>query len=262
MDLFEAVTRRLATAERRDDPFPHVIVDGLLPIHVYQDLVARWPDDALFRGDAASGKLDLVPAPEGITPADARAESYNRLDDDARTAWNRFVIQVNREIVGPFLERMFEPEIAKRLEFLQASADAPGLAPYLRPPYRAKMNVGRLMMRSAGFRLRPHVDSLAYLATALYYFPTPADNPDTEGTTLYRAAGEIGAAEILSRGKTVYFDAAGIGTTPASTVPFLPNTLLAFANTGRSAHGITITARGWRRAFQSHLSLKGDADHL
>jgi len=262
MDLFEAVTTRLATAERRDDPFPHVIVDRLLPIDAYQDLVARWPEETLFRGDAASGKLDLVPAPGGITPADARAESYNRLDDDARTAWNRFVIQINREIVGPFLERMFQPEIATRLEFLQAVADTPGLAPYLRPPYRAKMNVGRFMMRSAGFRLRPHVDSLAYLATALYYFPTPADNPDMGGTTLYRAEGEIGAADILSRGKTVYFDAAGIETTAVSTVPFIPNTLLAFANTGRSAHGITITARGWRRAFQSHLSLKGDADHL
>lgn len=262
MDLFDAVRRRLATAARSDDPFPHVIVDRLLPDDAYEELAARWPDQQLFWGDAESGKLDLVPSPPGITPADARAEAYRRMDDQSLAAWNRFVIRINREIVGPFLQRIFAREIAERLAFLQGVADAPGVPSHLKPPHRAQMNVGRFMMRSAGYRLRPHLDALAYLATALYYFPLPTDNPHTEGTTLYHVSGPMAGDEILSRVKTVYFDNAGIAARPAFTAPFVPNTLLAFPNTGRSAHGMTISAAGWRRAFQSHLSLKGDGDHL
>ena len=262
LDPLDAVRRRLGSAERCDDPFPHVIVHDVLPADVYQHLVARWPEQEAFWGDAAGGKLDLVPAPPGITPSDPRTRAYDRLPDDTRAAWNRFVIDINREIVGPFLERMFAREIAERVRFLEASATDPKLPGYLRPPYTPRMNVGRLMMRSAGYRLRPHLDSLAYLVTALYYFPTPADRADTEGTTLFRASGEIGQAELLARGKTVYFDEAGISTTLAATAPFTPNTLLAFPNTGRSAHGVTISAPGWRRSFQSHLSLKADGAHL
>jgi hypothetical protein len=258
----DAIRHRLTTAERREEPFPHVWVPDLMPADLYDVLAKSWPPVSAFWGEPDSGKLDLVPAPPGITPADARAGQYAALADPVRAVWDAFVIAINREVVGPFLERLFAPEIASRLRFLDSVAGTPDLPASLNPPYRPQMNVGRFMMRSRGYRLRPHVDSLAYLATALYYFPTPTDDPTTEGTTLYRAGSELSPAEILARGKTVYFHKSAIPVEPVTTAPFVGNALLAFANTGRSAHGMLTSTTEWRRSFQSHLSLKSDTDHL
>ena len=260
--IVDAVRRRLDSAVRVEEPFPYVLVDRLLPEEFYHQLVAHWPPTSVFWGDAESGKLDLVPVPLGITLDDPRNQTYLDLPADIRGPWDQFVLQVNREIVGPFLERIFAPEIAERLRLLATMPDDPDVADYLRPPYAPQMNVGRFMMRSAGYRLKPHVDAPAYVATALYYFPTDADNAATEGTTLFRVADEIAPADILARRRTIYFDKTGIETTPALTAPFVGNALLAFPNTGRSAHGMTISSPGWRRSFQCHLSLKSDEDHL
>ena len=261
--MFDAVRQRLDRAVRVDEPFPHVLVERLLPDEFYRQLAARWPPPLAFRGDPDAGKLDLVPAPAGIAIDDPRNEKYMDLPAETRTVWDQFVLQINRELVGPFLTRIFAPEIADRLQLLAALPnDDPDVADYLRPPYEPRMNVGRFMMRSAGYRLKPHIDAPAYLATALYYFPTADDNPTTEGTTLYRATEEISTADILALRRTVYFHKKGIETTPALTAPFVGNALLAFPNTGRSAHGMTISSPGWRRSFQCHLSLKSDEDHL
>ena len=261
-DLCAAVRARLASAVRIEDPFPHVIVESLLPEDAFRRLADTWPDLAHFWSDRPN-KFDLVPMPAGTAPADARAEAYEQLPADARAAWDTFIMEVNRRVVGPYLARIFAPEIEERLALLDSArrAAAP-LPPYLQPPFRPQMNVGRLMVRGHGYRLRPHVDALAYLATALYYFPREGDTPDM-GTTLYRVDRPLEAAALAVRGKTVYFDEAGITLARAVDVPFRPNSLLAFANTPRSAHGMTITGKGvLRRAFQSHLSLKGDHDHL
>ena len=178
--------------------------------------------------------------------------------------WDFFVIGINRGIVGPFVERVFQPEIHTRLALLESShARGTDVTEYLRPPFQPQMNVGRFMLRGYGYKLRPHVDALSYLVTALYYFPHGEAQGNPLGTTLYRVEDELGAADLFRREKTEYFHKVGITAHPAAQIPFVGNALLAFANTARSAHGMHITTEGiWRRAFQSHLSLKGDSDHL
>jgi hypothetical protein len=124
------------------------------------------------------------------------------------------------------------------------------------------MNVGRLMMRAEGFRLRPHADALPYLATALYYFPDDSESSDL-GTTLYHAERGMDEDALLEGGRTVYFGESAISTTAVFSAPFKRNSLLAFVNSPRSAHGMEITTPGvWRRAYQSHLSIKSDHHHL
>jgi hypothetical protein len=112
------------------------------------------------------------------------------------------------------------------------------------------------------FRLRPHADALPYLATALYYFPNESESADL-GTALYHTDRAIDEDAIVEEGRTVYFADAGIPATPAFSAPFRRDSLLAFANCSRSAHGMEITTPGvWRRAYQSHLSIKSDHHHL
>jgi len=258
------VDARLTAATRIEEPFPHVRVDRLMPDDLYERLAGSWPADEVFWSERPEQRLDLVPKPPGLRPADSRADGYDRLPPSVREVWDFFVLEINRRVIGPHLERLFAAEIGARVVML-ADSQRQGieLPPYLQPPFRPQMNVGRLMGRGYGYRLRPHVDALAYLVTALHYFPRGDDEAGALGTTLYKAERELNPADLLARGKTAYFDDAGITVEPVAQIPFVGNTLLAFANTGRSAHGMRITTKGvWRRAYQSHLSLKGDHHHL
>lgn len=260
----DAVRARLATARRMDDPFPLVWVEDLLPQRVYDVFDAAWPSPEFFAQDAHGTRGDLVlGAPDPAAP-DKRRHGYTSIPTCLREVWESFT-RLNREVIGPWVGEVFEPEISRRLALLTRWYEEHGAQKeHLAPPYAARMNVGRLMLRGPGYRLRPHVDAVSYLATVLTYFPEPAGRDDL-GTTLYRVERELDPFELFvaGRGSTAYFEQAGIAVEPVRNVPFRANALLAFANTGRSAHGVQITASAsWRRAFQSHLSIKSDAAGL
>ena len=259
----EYVRRRLATIERRDDPFPFVWVEDVLSPELYELLDAAWPVIDAFPAEERENRRDLVPKPPGTAPADKRADAYDALPTCVREVWDFFVLEVNRGVVGPWLMQIFQPEIEARLAFIDRQwRDGQVTKDYFLPPLKPQMNVGRLMMRALGYRLRPHADALAYLATALYYFPDERE-ADGLGTTLYRCDGSLDDAAIATTGRTAYFREAGVKTEPAFSAPFRRNSLLAFVNGPTSAHGMEITTPGvWRRAFQSHLSIKGDHHHL
>jgi hypothetical protein len=257
------VAARLATVVRRDDPFPHVWVEDVLSPEFYELLNAAWPAISSFPEEERTDRRDLVPRPPGTNLKDKRTNTYDTLPEWIRDVWAFFVLDVNRGIIGRWLLQIFEPEMDARLALIERAWRAGQVTKdYFEPPYTPQMNVGRLMMRAQGYRLRPHVDALAYLATALYYFPDGVES-DELGTTLYRCDGELDETALAATGRTSYFYDAGVATEPACAVPFRRNSLLAFVNSGRSAHGMEIVTPGiWRRAYQSHISIKNDRHHL
>jgi hypothetical protein len=257
------ISRRLATIERRDDPFPHVWVEDVLSPEFYELLDAAWPVIDAFPPEERENRRDLVPKPPGTAPSDKRADTYDALPTPIREVWDFFVLEINRGVIGPWLMRAFQPEVEARLAFIdQLWRQKQVTKDYYEPPFKPQMNVGRMMMRALGYKLRPHADALAYLATALYYFPDELETNEL-GTTLYKCDGALDEAAIAATGKTAYFRDAGVKTEPAFSAPFRRNSLLAFVNGPTSAHGMEITTPGvWRRAYQSHLSIKGDHHHL
>lgn len=257
------VISRLATVVPRDEPFPHVWVEDVLSPEFYALLNAAWPAIEAFPEQERADRRDLVPRPPGTNPKDKRTNTYDTLPAWIREVWDFFVLQVNRDVIGPWLIQTFRPDMDKRLALIERAWHTGQVTKdYYQPPYAPQMNVGRLMMRAQGYRLRPHADALAYLATALYYFPDSTETTEL-GTTLYRCHGELDEAAIAATGRTAYFAEAGIATEPVFAAPFRRNTLLAFVNGGRSAHGMEITTPGvWRRAYQSHISIKSDHHHL
>jgi hypothetical protein len=257
------IRERLASTRRREHPFPFVWVEDVMTPDFYRLLEAAWPDIEVFPPDERANRRDLVPSPPGTAPRDARTSTYAEIPACMRQVWDFFILEINRRIVGPWLRQTFGTEIDERLALIEALwRERRMTTDYYEPPYIPKMNVGRLMLRGNGFRLRPHADALAYLVTALYYFPEGPDQHDL-GTTLFSTDGSLPEEAIADRGKTVYFQERGIATTPAFHAPFRGNSLLAFVNSPRSAHGMQITTPGvWRRVYQSHLSIKGDSHHL
>jgi hypothetical protein len=257
--LREYVTKKLSSAARIDDPVPHLVLHDFFDPSFYALLADAWPPLDAFKRDKAGTKYDLVAA---SNPADPRSAGYDRLPDDQRAVWDFFVGTVNRQIVGPLIGRLFEPEIQARLREIREAFDA-GLIGYAMAgtrdwSYRA--NVGRLMIRANGHVLRPHVDSMPYLVTVLHYFSGDAD--EGFGTIFYKPERPLDFLSCVRDGSTQYFDEAGIPCREVLRIPFRPNTLLAFPNTLTSAHGAVAPARGMRRMFQYHLSLKGDDEKV
>lgn len=256
------VEARLARAARLETPVPHVVVPELLPADLYALFEAAWPAHDVFKRDARGRKLDLVPTNPALI-ADARAAGYELLPPSIRAVWDFFVFFINRELVGPWLARTFEPEIQERLTLLRR-ADAEGLIRYSVGSARDwsyRANVGRFMVRGNGYVLKPHVDSAAYLVTALVYFPEQGQDAGY-GTIFYAPSRPLEFEMVVRSGSTEYFESAGVDCSEVLRVPYRHNTMLAFPNTLKSAHGVVAPEHGYRRVFQYHLSLKGDDEKV
>jgi len=94
---------------------------------------------------------------------------------------------------------------------------------------------GRLMLRRPGYHLDPHVDPKRVVVTCLLYLANPGDS-EAFGTQLF----SLNAVPAIDITKTYYPGESGYTCTLATTVPFTPNTAVAFLNAGAAAHGATI----------------------
>jgi hypothetical protein len=255
------IERRIRTTPIRETPFRHLIVENVFPPEYFARLDAAWPSAALFKSDRRGRKFDLVPLAEG-SGADARAGGYDALPPPERAVWDHFVGVVNRGIVGPLLLEVFAEDVARRIARIQ-EAHAAGRIGYSMgraSTWQPAANVGRFMMRGPGYELRPHVDSMPYVVTALHYFP---DGPDqADGTVLYQAEAPLDFDRCVASGSTEYFDEAGIACHEVGRLPFAANMLVAFPNALDSAHGAIGPESGLRRLFQYHLSLKSDDEKV
>jgi len=251
---------RLSAGQRVDDPVPHLLVNNFFEPSFYRLLAENWPPLEIFKRDRTGRKYDLVPTSGTV---DARGSGYNRLPPEQRAVWDFFVSTVNRRIVAPLLARIFEPEIQARLRQIQEAFEG-GLIAYPMAgtrdwSYRA--NAGRFMIRANGHELKPHVDSMPYLLTALHYFPDD-DAEDQSGTIFYKPDRPLDFVACVRDGSTQYFHDAGVVCKEVMRIPFRPNTLLAFPNTLGAAHGAVAPAQGLRKVFQYHISLKGDDEKV
>jgi hypothetical protein len=99
-------------------------------------------------------------------------------------------------------------------------------------PHRAF--AGRIQLRRPGYELRPHFDPKRVAITGLLYLAKAGDDT-APGTQLFSLSRPV----VASGMKTFFPEDDGVACTLVRTVPFRPNTLLAFVN-GRGAHGAVL----------------------
>ena len=114
---------------------------------------------------------------------------------------------------------------------------------------QGKPTIGRFALRHRGYQLLPHLDNISFKATVIHYLPYPDQGSDA-GTQLFRAAQPY---HRTWTDRAAYFLKEGIPCELVKTVPFLPNTVLAFPNTPLSAHGLASLTES-RRLYQWHLT--------
>lgn len=212
-----AALEHIVTAPLLLDPGPHVIVPDVLAAERYAELVNALPLPTEFEvADKYKSNFD---------PATSPGTSKGSL------AWRLFEQMAIIDILAPLLAARFSQVL-----------DTEG----------ARAFRGRLMLRRPGYNLKPHRDTKAAVITGLIYFARPGDSQEF-GTDLYRVDHDVPAPST----KTFYpAQEGGATVTLVKSVPFVGNTLLAFANVEGMAHGAAIPKDSTQReryAYQFYV---------
>ncbi len=213
--IAEHLRHAVASAPLLSDPFPHAIVERVLPDDVYDVLVRAIPPTVFF-DDRKPVKQNL-PLPMEFAPAfSARAWQY--MDDVvAREMIRPAVVEKFHEPLEAHFASTFGPEFVARANALPQTASG-----------------GLLMLRRPGYYIGPHRDPKRAMITCLFYLAREGDN-EAYGTQLFRVAND-GEAPYK---QTYYPEAVGRNCEYVKTVPFRPNSMLVCLNS-RGAHGALI----------------------
>jgi hypothetical protein len=213
--MFDDVRRhmiyQLANAPLFNFPFTHVVVDGILPDSFYDTLRAMLPEGEEGEPDGQPGRRALHP--DGV--------AGSGLDDTRKAFWASMFATMMHDDVGAWIMAKFYDRVSARF-----GLDQPGGGVALR-------SSTRLVRDGAGFAPPPHNDPPTRVISALIYLPAPDARP------------ELGTAFYLPRDGAPEFPD-GVDQDPAlferaATIPFRPNTLLAFPRTPASFHGVEAT---------------------
>jgi hypothetical protein len=222
-----------------DDPAPLLTIDTLFPPAIYDIVLASIPPREAFTVRDRTKSDFRTRRPAAVVPELSEAVC-EYVDRDL----------VPRTIV-PALVRRFAPFVASYYDQLFGPIVGPAVA---RLPLEA--TAGRLMRRTPGYHLDPHLDPKRVLLTGLLYLARPGD-PDTYGTTFYRVDGGL----IRDHSSTYYPGQAGHVCELARVVPFRANSAAVFLNS--AAHGADIPASAPRQterfAYQVYIGPPVDA---
>ena len=236
------VSAKINEAKVVEYPFPHLIVDEILPPHLYKEIAKRWPDEQLFKGV------------RGAIPVNYGASESFPLDLSKKHFWRIF-----GEVV---VDRYIKPKIVEK--FL----------PYLYQKYRmnsiglefVKRNINQcfansrqdgLILDRGGYEISPHVDQLNMFVQILIYLPKEGDTYSEDlGTCLYES--EEAKIEDIDYTGAIYRHYGDCSQKKevklCKKVPYRPNQLVVFLQSPLAWHGVDPVPPGQvRRLFFSPL---------
>ena len=200
-----------------NDPTTHAVIENILPADFYDVVSAAIPPAELF------------PSRDPVKQDFHIDEHLATAPDLTQRVWRFFDEEVVSGVLAPALhERFYSAVIEHYAETVDGAFGVRAAA----IPHRGF--AGRLHLRRPGYHLKPHLDPKRVVITGLIYFARPGDSEEY-GTQLFRVGQSF---KSVAMGK-FYPEDEGLPVEVAKTVPFRPNTLLAFVNS-RAAHGATL----------------------
>ncbi len=197
-------------AELHLEPFPHAVVEDLLPAAFYDCLLRGLPPVELFANK-----------PPGKTHLDV---PFEMAPTYSQTVWRVMASELVPQVIAPKLIEKFRKPIDEWI-----TKNWPDLAP---SSVELHGSGGRVMFRRRGYRIRPHRDPKWSFITCILYLARPNDS-QTWGTQLYDVADD---EEARSAAPYWIEDAR---CRLVRDVEFKPNRLLVFLNSV-GAHGAYI----------------------
>ncbi len=216
------VTEVVEQTTLEHDPFPHILVEPLLPPDIYERIIDAIPPPVFFAG----GRDEHWSVPSGVAPI------YSR------QVWSFVANTLAGNILYRALNDKLETVVRDYVRtFCPALPDDTAVA--LHP------SDGRIMLRRPGYDLQPHRDPKWGFVTALVYLAKPGDSEDF-GTQLYRVHEDPEATS----GSVHYLDRSQCEL--ARSVPFRANSMLVFLNSV-GAHGAYIPADAQPETLERYL---------
>jgi hypothetical protein len=214
------------------DPFPHVLIENLLPEDAAAELVGALPSSVFFKRNAKRHQLQV---PFVFAPA------YSRL------VWGIFFEKVVCETLLPALTEKFRPALD---DFVRTHW--PGLRSMAEGGIELRVANSRLMLRRPGYVIKPHRDPRWAFLTCLVYLPRPRDI-GSYGTQIYRLRNE----PEVTHSSPLWVDPSECEL--VKDVPAKRNTALVFLNS-TGAHGASIPSDAppdtERYLYQVHFSVE------
>lgn len=235
-DVRAHVARQFTAATLQTEPFPHLVVDRVLPDALYDAVISGIPPVELFN--------DRRPNRRQMTVPFKLAHSYGR------RVWNYMARAVVPQMLLPEMVRAFREPLG---QWLRQNFPTLGDNPLDR--LRMMASDGRILLRTRGYVIPPHRDPKWGFLTGLLYLARPGDS-ETWGTQLYAVDDDREAKGVAP----YWID--GKRCRQMVDVTFVPNRLLVFINS-HGAHGATIpddAPDGLERyAYQFRVGLGEDA---
>jgi len=213
VDIHAHITRQIDSATLSQFPFPHAVVDNLLPDALYQALIRGLPPVELFN-DRSPNERQLA-VPFKIAPV------Y------ARRVWTYMARTVVEQMLTPALLNLFRPVVRV---WMSDNFPALGDEAIDRVPLHA--SDGRILLRTRGYVIPPHRDPKWGFVTCLLYLARPGDR-ESWGTQLYTVEGDEEARGTAPN----WIDSTRCQQ--VGEVAFVPNRALVFLNSA-GAHGARI----------------------
>ena len=233
------VGRAIASAAIETYPSVHTVIDDLLPPDTY------------------AAVLDGIPPRIFFPQRDNEKQNLRLAQLDVAPEWT---LQTLGFVENVLIPKMMVPALLRKLEPHIREFYVREYGPERGPAFAAiphEATSGRLMLRRRGYHLDPHLDPKRVVFTCLMYFARP-DDSHAFGTSFYRMNG----SPKIDRTTTFYPEAQGIRCDLVKTVPFTPNSAVAFLNWG-GAHGADIPksapAETERYSYQFYVSPEPDA---
>lgn len=156
------VARSVRRAELKDHPFPHAVIDDLLPDDLFGSLMRGLPPLELFSDRPVNKQYLQVPF--GLAPA------YSQ------RVWRYMAAVVVPEFILPAIVEKFRAPVDDWI-----SSNWPGVSP---ASVEMHSSDGRILLRRRGYRIPPHRDPKWGFITCILYLARKDDN-QAWGTQLY-----------------------------------------------------------------------------
>jgi hypothetical protein len=219
----------IAAAPRRNWPFPHIMVENVFPPDFYEQLMDALPSVERFKALTETGRVKGVSATAPYSNRliiEMSRPQPELLPEDHRDLWAGFLDWLMGERFGLFMLQQFGTQVSRR--------------------FGDKINQVRLfrdfliVRDQTDYALGPHTDGPQKVVVMLFYLPADAAHPEL-GTSFYvpRTDG------MVCEGNRHYDREEFLRV---ATMPYKPNTMVAFFKNARSFHGVEpVTGQGLER---------------
>jgi len=216
-DIAADIEQRIAAAPVRIRPFPHLVVDDLLPGEVLSNLDGLWPDPQRLRHSNSLRRTEMV-----VSNLAAHADGREKAFWEALRGLTTRLARVVRTRLQPHLSAKFRPLIG--------------------PDWRRRLGTpgyldsdAMLANYTGVIELPPHIDHARLVVNGFVYLGDKGSTPPEplRGTMLYRSLGFAWPTNrTLPPGVVRDF------LREAGEVEWRHNRLLAYVNGPTSFHGV------------------------